>query len=92
MESRELMPLNERGFLPAHFIGDNSFCDILVVDGRLTPIVSAAATHPPLGRNRFFHHPGSFSQDRDDLVEQSRSDSPTQPPPAAGPGVKKHLN
>ncbi|QQK46449.1 F-box domain containing protein [Penicillium digitatum] len=53
---------------------------------------SVAATHPPLGQNRFFRHPGSFSQDRDDLVEQSRSDSPTQSPPAAVSGVKKHLN
>ncbi|KAJ5953091.1 Mechanosensitive ion channel MscS [Penicillium vulpinum] len=44
-----------------------------------------------LSRNRFFQHRSSMSRDRDDLMEQGRSEEPTPPPPAAVP-VKEHPN
>ncbi|KAJ5507017.1 hypothetical protein N7527_009160 [Penicillium freii] len=53
---------------------------------------SVAATHPSLSRNCFSPHRRNFSPDFDDLVEQSRSDSPSQPPPAAVPGVMENPN
>ncbi|KAJ5874970.1 Mechanosensitive ion channel MscS [Penicillium soppii] len=45
-----------------------------------------------LSRNRFFHHRSSISHERDDLMEQGRSDAPTEIPPAAFSSAKEHPN
>lgn len=59
---------------------------------RSTDAHSFRSGQSSLSRNRFFHHRSSVTQERDDLMEQGRSASPTQPPPAAVPGVKEHPN
>jgi small-conductance mechanosensitive channel len=58
---------------------------------RSTDAHSFRSGHSSLSRNRFFHHRSNLSQDRDDLMEQGRSDPPP-PPPAAVPGTKEHPN
>ncbi|KGO42454.1 Mechanosensitive ion channel MscS [Penicillium expansum] len=59
---------------------------------RSTDAHSFRSGHSSLGRNRFFHHRSSVSHERDDLMEQGRSDEPTLPPPATVSGVKEHHN
>ncbi|KAJ5363393.1 Mechanosensitive ion channel MscS [Penicillium brevicompactum] len=59
---------------------------------RSTDAHSFRSGQSSLSRNRFFHHRSSVTQERDDLMEQGRSASPTQPPAAAVPGVKEHPN
>ncbi|CAI7600387.1 unnamed protein product [Penicillium bialowiezense] len=59
---------------------------------RSTDAHSFRSGHSSLSRNRFFHHRSSVTHERDDLMEQGRSASPTQPPPAAVSGVKEHPN
>ncbi|KAJ6010246.1 hypothetical protein N7522_005262 [Penicillium canescens] len=57
---------------------------------RSTDAHSFRSGQSSLSRNRFFHHRSNLSQDRDDLMEQGRSDLP--PPPASVPGSKEHPN
>ncbi|KAJ5765967.1 uncharacterized protein N7511_003583 [Penicillium nucicola] len=58
---------------------------------RSTDAHSFRSGHSSLSRNRFFHHRSNLSEDRDDLMEQGRSDLPP-PPPAAVSGTKEHPN
>ncbi|CAG7942461.1 unnamed protein product [Penicillium salamii] len=59
---------------------------------RSTDAHSFRSGQSSLSRNRFFHHRSSVTHDRDDLMEQGRSASPTEPPPAAAPAFKEHPN
>lgn len=59
---------------------------------RSTDAHSFRSGQSSLGRNRFFHHRSSVGHERDDLMEQGRSEVPTHPSPAAFSGVKEHPN